>query len=139
MRYLRGKFCLNQPICIVVAESPVFGEHDIGHRYATGVPTQMTQTEQGGKPRFDKRSIFAGLIIWAVAIVLFTVALGFSYWHQPATGERDLGTGVVLFTGFFAAILVFMGGAMSMALGLVNFLWRLWRFSRRQIAVAESD
>jgi hypothetical protein len=71
--------------------------------------------------------------------VLFTVAFSFSYLHQPAAGERDLGTGVVLFTGFFAAIVIFMGGAMSMVFGLVHFLWRLWRFSRRQIAIAQPD
>jgi hypothetical protein len=88
-----------------------------------------------GKPSFDKRSIFAGLIIWAVALGLFSLVFGYSYLHRSASAEGDVGT--LLFIGFFVAIVIFMGGAMSMVLGLVGFLLRLWSFNRRQGASAE--
>ncbi len=94
------------------------------------------ELKHSDKPRFDKRSIFAGLIIWCFALVLAVCLYVFAAFHPPSPGERDLGEGVLLFTGFFAAIIVFLAGAMSMILGLVHFLWLSWRFSRRSTTVA---
>jgi len=103
--------------------------------YAGCVLIADAELKHSHKPRFDKRSIFAGLIIWCFALVLAVSLYIFAAFHPPSPGERDLGEGVLLFSGFFAAIIVFLAGAMSMILGLVHFLWLSWRFSRRSTTV----
>jgi CHASE2 domain-containing sensor protein len=93
------------------------------------------EQKHSDRPRFDKRSIFAGLIIWCFALSLAGFLYVYAAFHPPSPGERDLGEGVLLFTGFFAAIIIFLAGAMSMVLGLVHFLWLSWRFSRRTTSI----
>jgi hypothetical protein len=90
------------------------------------------------KPRFDKRSIFAGLIIWAFALLLFLLIYVYEARHPAIPGERDLGEGILVMTSLLAAGITFLGGVMSMVLGLVHFVWLRWRFSRRAISGAET-
>ena len=81
------------------------------------------ETRNSDKPRFDKRSIFAGLIIWAFTLMLFVLIYLYEIHHPAIPGERDLGEGILVMTGLLAASIVFLGGAMSMVLGLVHFMW----------------
>jgi hypothetical protein len=103
------------------------------------VPIDEVELKHSDKPRFDQRSILAGLMIWCFALLIAVFLYVYAVFHPPTPGERDLGEGLLLFTGFFAAIIVFLAGGMSMVLGLVHFLWLSWRFSRRTTSVAGTN
>jgi hypothetical protein len=106
--------------------------------YAGGVTIPDEETRHSAKPRFDKRSIFAGLIIWALALMVFVVVYLYETHHPAIPGERDLGEGILVMTGLLAASIVFLGGTMSMVLGLVHCMWLRWRWSRRPTSGADT-
>jgi F0F1-type ATP synthase assembly protein I len=58
--------------------------------------------------------------------------------RQPA-GEKDLREAILVISGLFAASITFLGGAMSMVLRLVHFVWLRCRFSRRTTSGAETN
>ena len=95
--------------------------------------------EQSNRPKFDKRSIYAGLIIWEFALLLLLFIYVFDARHPPIPGEPDLGEGLVVVSTVFAAIIVFTAGALSMLLGLVHFLWLSWRFGHRNTSATETS
>jgi hypothetical protein len=106
-------------------------------RYDDGVLITDEEPKHSDRPRFDKRSIFAGLIIWAFALLLLLLIYVHEARHPAIPGEKDLGEGILVMTGLLAASIVFLGGTMSMFLGLVHFIWLRWRFSRSTSSGAE--
>jgi uncharacterized membrane protein YfhO len=81
---------------------------------------------QGEKPRFDWRSVYAGLAIWLAAVLCWIPVLIYGNHHQ---GD-DMGGWFITSLTIVISGVVFLGGAMSMVLGLFHFMWLRWRFSR---------
>ena len=80
--------------------------------------------QPSGRPRFDKRSIFAGLIICALLCCSSCLYIYVYEARHPAIpGERDLGEGILVMTSLLAAGIAFLGGVMSIVLELVYFVW----------------
>jgi hypothetical protein len=86
--------------------------------------------DRSEKPRFDKRNVYVGLIIWSLGLLLVASVYVFVAIHPGVPGEKDLGEGVLVVGTIFIAALLFICGVLSMLVGLLHFLWLSWRFNR---------
>jgi hypothetical protein len=114
-----------------------FSESETGDMLG-GVQIPDEKSKQSERPRFDKRSIFAGLIIWAFALLLFLLLYVHEARHPAVLGEKDLGEGILVVTSLLTVCIIFFAGVMSMVLGLIHFIWLRWRFNRRAVSVIET-
>ncbi len=81
---------------------------------------------KGEKPRFDWRSVYAGLAIWVAAILCWIPVLIYGNHHHA----EDMGGWFIASLTIVVSGVVFLGGTMSMVLGLFRYVWLRWRFSR---------
>jgi hypothetical protein len=71
------------------------------------------------------------LTIWSVGISLVAFVYVFEASHPGIPGEKDLGGGILVVGAIFTSIIFFIGGSISMLVGLLRFFWLSWRFTRR--------
>jgi hypothetical protein len=91
------------------------------------------------RPKFDKRSVFAGLIIWGVAALCWVPLFVYGELHPAVLGEKDMGGAFIAAFTIFGSGIVFLGGVLAMILGLLRYVWLMWWHTRvRQVREAKN-
>ncbi len=82
------------------------------------------------RPRYDKRTVFAGLIVWGVSALCWVPFFTYAHFHPSVLGEKDMGGAFIAAMTLVASGITFLGGILAMVLGLLRYWWLMWQYTR---------